>query len=85
MAGALDKFFEKDAIVREVIGAETFYRIKSVHQLCFGVTELHTDTAATGGAFQHYWVADACGFCFCFAQVSQKLSAWKKRNVGLLC
>ena len=51
MTGAGDEFFQKDAVVGEVVGPEAFDTVESGAQFVVVVAQLHADATTTRGGF----------------------------------
>ncbi len=61
MASASNEFFQEHAVVGEVVGSEAFDAIECSTQVVGAMTQLHANTAAASGSFQHHWIANRVG------------------------
>ena len=64
-----DILLQEHTAVREVVLTQTLYRFIRIAELSFLVTQLHTDSAASGCAFEHHRIAYTLRFFFGFIQI----------------
>ena len=83
MAGTGDIFFDKNAIVGKVVGAQSAHGIPGLVQAGGAFTDLHADAATTGGTFQHHRVADLVCRCQGRLLVGEKVGTGEKGNAGV--
>ncbi len=85
MASTGDIFFDKNAIVGKVIGAQATYRVPGLVQTGGVFTNLHSDATTASGAFQHHRVADLVCRCQGSLFVGEKVGTGQQGNAGVFC
>ena len=72
MTRTLDVLLKENTTLTEVGTGKALDTVKCIAKCCFVPAQLHTDTAATGGTFEHDGITNTKGFTLGVWQVIQQ-------------